>query len=191
MTVARHIPNAITVARVLAVAPTAWFLWTGAYAEALLLMAIAGASDAIDGWLARRFDWGSRFGAAVDPLADKLLVGTLFVVLTVKGHLPLWVAGIAVGRDLVILAGAGVYRWLFGHIEFEPTQLSKANTLVQILVCLLLLLELCEFELLSDLAAGVANPWGIWLVAALGALSGIDYVVTWGRRAVRESRASA
>lgn len=191
MTVARHIPNAITLARVLAVAPTAWFLWTGAYVEALLLMAVAGASDAIDGWLARQFDWGSRFGAAVDPLADKLLVGTLFVVLTVKGHLPLWVAAIAVGRDLVILSGAGVYRWLFGHIEFEPSQLSKANTLVQILVCLLLLLDLCQFTVLSDLPAAIANPWGIWLVALLGVLSGIDYVVTWGRRAVRESRASA
>jgi cardiolipin synthase len=181
----------ITVARVVAVAPTAWFLWTDAYVHALLLMTIAGASDAVDGWLARRFDWGSRFGAALDPLADKLLVGALFVVLTVKGYLPLWAAGIAVGRDIVILGGAAVYRIWFGHIEFEPTLLSKANTLVQILVCLLLLLALCNFPMVSELAQRVADPAGIVLVALLGVASGLDYVFTWSRRAVREARANA
>ncbi len=187
----RQIPNMITVARVFAVAPTAWFLWTDAYVEALVLMTIAGASDAVDGWLARRYDWGSRFGEAVDPLADKLLVGTLFVVLTLKGHLPLWAAGIAIGRDLVILGGATVYRVWFGHIEFEPTLLSKANTLVQILVCLLLLLALCQFGALSELAQSVADPSGIALVAVLGLVSGFDYVITWSRRAAREAKAGA
>ncbi len=187
----RQIPNMITVARVIAVGPTAWLLWTDAYVEALVLMAIAGASDAVDGWLARRFDWGSRFGAAVDPLADKLLVGALFIVLTLKGHLPLWAAGIAIGRDIVILGGATVYRIWFGHIEFAPTLLSKANTLVQILVCLLLLLALCEFAVVSDAAESIADPYGIALVAILGLASGIDYVITWSRRAAREARAGA
>jgi cardiolipin synthase len=184
----RQIPNAITVARVLAVAPTAWCLWVGLYLEALVLMAVAGASDAVDGWLARRFDWGSRFGAALDPLADKLLVGVLFVVLTIKGHLPLWVAGIAVGRDLVILTGAGTYRWLFGHLEFSPTWLSKANTAVQIVVCLVILLSLCSLDWISDVARAAADPYGIWAVAMLGLLSGVDYVFTWSRRAFDEAR---
>jgi cardiolipin synthase len=185
----RQIPNAITVARVLAVAPTAWCLWTGRYVEALVLMAIAGASDAVDGWLARRFDWGSRFGAAVDPLADKLLVGVLFIALTLKGHLPLWVVGIAVGRDFVILSGAATYRILFGSIDFAPTWLSKANTFVQILVCLVILLGLCDLGQLSALARAVADPVGFWLVAAFGLASGVDYVVTWSRRALNEGRA--
>jgi cardiolipin synthase (CMP-forming) len=187
----RQIPNAITVARVIAVAPTAWCLWSGLYLHALILMTLAGASDAVDGWLARRFDWGSRFGAAVDPLADKLLVGALFIVLTLKGHLPLWVAGVAVGRDLVILAGAGVYRVLFGHLEFTPTALSKANTFVQIIVSLFILLGLCRLGRVSELAGVVADPFGIWLVAAFGVVSGVDYVLRWGRRAVTESRAQA
>lgn len=187
----RQIPNMITVARVIAVGPTAWFLWTDAYVEALVLMAIAGASDAVDGWLARRFDWGSAFGAAVDPLADKLLVGALFIVLTLKGYLPLWAAGIAIGRDLVILGGATYYRIRFGHIEFAPTLLSKANTLVQILVCLLLLLALCDFRVVSELADTIADPYGIAFMALLGLVSGFDYVVAWSRRAARESRAGA
>lgn len=186
-----QIPNAITVARVVAVGPTAWCLWSGLYLQALILMTLAGASDAIDGWLARRFDWGSRFGAAVDPLADKLLVGALFIVLTLKGHLPLWVAGIAVGRDFVILAGAGVYRLLFGHLEFSPTALSKANTFVQIVVSLFILLGLCQLGHISELAVTIADPFGIWLVAACGVISGLDYVVRWGVRAVNETRTEA
>ena len=70
-----QIPNAISVGRIILVVPTAWCLWTGQYVDALVLMAIAGASDAVDGWLARRFNWSSQFGAAIDPLADKFLVG--------------------------------------------------------------------------------------------------------------------
>jgi cardiolipin synthase len=182
--VLRHIPNAITVVRVLLVIPTAWCLIEEQYVEALVLMAVAGASDAVDGWLARRFDWVSWFGAALDPLADKILVGVLFVTLTVKGILPLWVAGIAIGRDLVILAGATVYRLLFKHIEFTPTLLSKANTAMQIVVLLVLLLSLCGFEHLSAIAGSLADPYGFWLVSALAIASGADYVIRWGRLAM-------
>jgi cardiolipin synthase len=185
----RQIPNAITVVRVLMVAPTAWCLWTGRYVDALILMTVAGASDAVDGWLARRFDWGSRFGEALDPLADKLLVGALFVVLTIRGHLPLWVAGIAVGRDIVILSGAATYRVFFGALEFAPTWLSKANTFLQILVSLVILLGLCDLGVTSAFARAVADPFGFWCVAALGLISGADYVFTWGRRALDEARA--
>src|SRR3954464_5920216 len=111
----RQIPNVITVVRVLLVIPITWCLFEAQYLQALVLMAVAGASDAIDGWLARRFDWITRFGAALDPMADKILVGVLFVALTVQGKLPLWVAGIAIARDLVIVAGAVTYRMMFKH----------------------------------------------------------------------------
>jgi cardiolipin synthase len=184
----RQIPNIITVARVLLVIPTAWCLIEGRYVQALVLMAVAGASDAVDGWLARRFDWVTWFGAAVDPLADKILVGVLFITLTVQGALPLWVAGIAIGRDVVILAGAAAYRLMFKHIEFAPTLLSKANTAVQIVVLLLLLLYLCDFPMLSPLAGSVTQPYGFWLVATLAIVSGADYVITWSRRALSEGR---
>lgn len=182
----RQVPNIITVVRVLLVIPTAWCLIEGRYVQALVLMAVAGASDAVDGWLARRFDWVTWFGAAVDPLADKILVGVLFITLTVQGALPLWVAGIAIGRDVVILAGAAAYRMMFKHIEFAPTLLSKANTAVQIVVLLLLLLALCNFQVVSPIAGSIAQPYGFWLVAVLAIVSGADYVITWSRRALAE-----
>ncbi len=183
-----QLPNVITVVRVLLVIPTAFCLLTDRYVEALALMATAGASDAVDGWLARRLGVVSQFGAALDPLADKILVGVLFIALTMKGVLPLWVVGIAIGRDLVILGGALVYRLMFKHLEFAPTLISKINTAAQIVVLLLLLLGLCEFELLSPLARALTNPYGFWLVTVLATVSGLDYVVTWGRRAVFEHR---
>ena len=140
-----QVPNVITVVRVLLVIPTAWCLLTSHYVEALALMAVAGASDALDGWLARRLSSVTRFGATLDPLADKILVGVLFIVLTMRGVLPLWVVAIAIGRDLVIVGGALAYRMMFKHIEVAPTLISKANTAAQIFVLLLLLLGLCEY----------------------------------------------
>jgi len=183
-----QVPNVITVVRVLLVIPTAWCLLTSHYVEALALMAVAGASDALDGWLARRLSSVTRFGATLDPLADKILVGVLFIVLTMRGVLPLWVVAIAIGRDLVIVGGALAYRMMFKHIEVAPTLISKANTAAQIFVLLLLLLGLCDFAELSAAARAVADPYGFWIVAALAVVSGADYVATWGRRAVREHR---
>lgn len=185
----RHLPNVITVVRVLLVIPTAWCLWHSLYVEALVLMAVAGTSDAVDGALARRFGWMSRFGAFVDPLADKLLVGTLIVILTIQGHMPWWLTTIVLGRDLVILGGATVYRFLFGSIDIEPRILSKINTALQIVVVLLFLLELCQLPFVSDLAMALNRPWGVWLLAVAGIVSGVDYVLSWSHRALRESRA--
>ena len=183
-----QLPNAISILRILLVFPTAWLLWSGSYVEALVLMAIAGTSDALDGWLARRFDWISELGATLDPVADKLLVAAMFVIFTLQGHLPLWVALIVLGRDLIILAGAVVYRLLFGDIELNPTVISKANTAVQIATLLLMLLGLCGFETISDLAISLVDPYLFVLLAFLGIGSGVDYVVTWGLRAIRRAR---
>ena len=180
----------ITVLRILLVAPTAWLLVEEQYVWALVVMALAGASDALDGWLARRFDWTSRMGAALDPVADKLLVAAMFIVFTVQGHIPLWVAGIVLGRDAVIMSGAGVYRLLYGPIQFSPTLVSKANTATQIIVVLLLLLGLCDFGWLSAIALSLVDPWCFYLLALLGLGSGLDYVFTWSLKALRHRAAS-
>lgn len=190
MTVAQ-IPNIITVVRIVLVLPTAVLLWQNLYPEALVVMSIAGASDALDGWLARRFNWLSSFGAAMDPVADKLLVAVVFIIFVVQGHIPLWVAVIVLGRDAVIMAGAGVYRFLFESIEIAPTFISKANTATQIVMLLLLLFWLCEFSILSELAHALVDPYCFYLLAVLGIASGLDYVVTWGRRAWRKTRRSS
>ena len=148
-------------------------------------MGIAGASDALDGELARRFSWRSAFGSMMDPVADKLLVLVVFVIFTIQEHVPLWLAVVVIARDAVILGGAGTYRLLFGEIEMAPTLVSKANTAIQIAMLLLLLLGLCGFGALSEAALAIVDPWGFYLLAVLGIGSGVDYAVTWSLKAWR------
>ena len=178
----RQLPNAITVVRVVLVAPCGWLLWQDAILEALTLIAIAGASDAIDGILARRFDWRTRFGAFADPAADKLLVVVVFAVLAIKGHVPLWLVAIVVGRDLVIISGAFAFRQLIGHVEMAPTLLSKMNTAAQIVLLVLVLVALADIAPLAAIAAATL-PAAFYAVAASGVVSGIHYVVAWSHRA--------
>lgn len=184
----RQIPNLITLVRIALVFPTTWLLWESRYVEGMILMSIAGASDALDGWLARKFSWGSRFGAAMDPVADKLLVAAMFLVFTWQGHIDLWLTAIVLGRDIIILTGAATYRLLFEPIEFAPTFISKANTAMQIVTVLLMLLALCEFPLISEFAGHVADPYCFYILAVLGVSSGLDYTITWGQRAWRHGR---
>ena len=180
-----QIPNAITVIRIALIVPIAILLWTGDYVGVLILMAIAACSDALDGALARRFSWTSRLGAIADPLADKLLVGLTFVIFVIQGHVPLWLAAIAVTRDLIILSGALIYRLLFDEIDIHPTFVSKANAALQMTMLVLVLAQLVELEPLSSIALAVLDPWGFALVAVLGLTSGIDYVITWSYRAIK------
>jgi len=180
------LPNLITSLRMLLVVPAGWLLWQGRYPEALVVVGVAGASDALDGELARRFSWRSAFGSMLDPIADKLLVLVVFVIFTIQGHIPIWLAVIVIARDAVILGGAGVYWLMFREIEMAPTLISKANTALQIVLLVLLLLGLCEFGALSELALFVVDPWSFILLAILGVGSGIDYAVTWALKAWRK-----
>ncbi len=184
----RHVPNLITVVRIALIAPTVWLLLRGDYMSALILIVLAGASDALDGALARRFAWTTRFGAFADPLADKLLVGATFIILLLQGHVPLWLAIIAIARDLIILGGAGAYRLKFQRVEMDPTFISKANTAVQIGMLIAVLVQLIDVAQLSAFAAALVDPWGFALVALLSIISGLDYVITWGGRAARQWR---
>jgi cardiolipin synthase len=183
------LPNVITVVRILLVFPTAWLLWQTRYVEALILMTIAGASDAVDGWLARKLNAVSRVGAMLDPIADKLLVAAMLVMFAVQAHLPLWMVVIVIGRDVIIVGGASSYRLLFGSVEFAPTRISKANTAAQIGVLLAMLLYLCEFGLLSELVGMLLDPYSFYVLALLALASGVDYVATWGSHTWRRLRA--
>jgi cardiolipin synthase len=178
----RHLPNLISALRVVLVVPAAWYLWTEQYNQALGVMVVAAVSDAIDGWLARAFNWTSRFGELIDPIADKLLIGTLFVVLALKGHIPAWLVVLVVGRDLIILVGAIAYHLRFGKQDFPPTFVSKTNTAVQLVVLFALLLTLCKLPVVSNWANMLVDPLGVTLVLVLGLVSGCDYIYTWGRK---------
>ena len=180
-----RIPNAITVIRIALIVPIAILLWTSDYVGVLILMAVAACSDALDGALARRFSWTSRLGAIADPLADKILVGVTFMIFVLQSHVPLWLAVIVISRDLIILVGALIYRLLFDEIDIHPTFVSKANTAFQITMLVLVLGQLVGLEPLSSIAVAVLDPWGFALVALLGLMSGIDYVITWSYRAIK------
>ena len=133
----KYIPNLICVGRIILVGPIVWSLLEHRYGLALALILIAGLSDALDGFLARRFDWRTRLGGLLDPAADKLLMFSVFVTLTWLGWVPVWFTAIVVGRDLIIVGGTIVYHRLVEPIEGDPTQTSKLNTVLQILFLLL------------------------------------------------------
>ena len=104
----RHLPNVITAMRMALVWPVFWLISRGDFGLALLLAAIAGISDAADGWLAKHFSWQSRLGGLLDPLADKMMLIVSFVVLTIVGAIPLWLTLLIVGISgisLAIIAG--------------------------------------------------------------------------------------
>lgn len=179
----RWLPNLITLGRLLLAWPLYQALEAGRFALAAGLAAIAAASDALDGWLAKRMGWVSRLGGMLDPIADKALVMSAFLGLHGAGLVPLWLLVIVVGRDLVIVAGAAAYRLLIGPFEPEPTVPGKITTFAQLG---LLLWILCDAALLELPGAGTAVL--TWLTAALTALSGVHYVWLWSGRARRALR---
>lgn len=175
----RHLPNLITLLRIGLVIPVFVLIRDGSYGDALVIAAVAGISDAMDGFLARRFHWQSRLGSLLDPLADKLLLMASFAALTLTGVLPVWLLLLVFGRDLLIVAGAIGYHVLIGRFDAAPTVLSKLTTAVQI-TCVLV--ELLRLSAWADL------PWseGLIVVTALFTVaSGIHYVVAWSLRARR------
>ncbi len=128
----KYIPNMICVARIILVAPIVWALLQHRYGLALGLTLLAGLSDALDGYLARRFDWRTRLGGLLDPAADKLLMFASFVTLTWMGWVPVWFAAIVIGRDILIIGGTLVYQLTVAPVHGEPTRASKLNTVLQI-----------------------------------------------------------
>ena len=172
-----QLPNLLTLLRLALVLPIAGLLLSDLHGQALVLFAIAGGSDALDGFLARRFGWISRFGSLFDPLADKLLLVTSFICLTITQVLPLWLTLVVFLRDLVILLGAGLFRVMAGPAEFSPSRLGKLTTLLQMLLVLCLLLELS----LAPALASLRWPL-IWLVLVVTLCSWAQYVWDWGRK---------
>jgi len=181
--VRRQIPNLITGLRILLIAPIAIALLHHQLRLALGLFLVGAASDLLDGFIAKRFNWQTALGGVLDPAADKLLLATSFVVLAVMHLVPLWLMATAVARDLIIVSGAIAYRLWLGPIEARPSMLSKLNTMCQALFILCIIARQ-QFSQPAD-----------WVIVMLGALtflttavSGIDYVLRYGKAAVDESR---
>ena len=164
------LPNIITFARLCAVPMAVWLVLQEYFATAFWLFAGAGASDAVDGWLARRR--GSSFvGALLDPVADKALLMTMYVTLAAVHVLPDWLAILVVFRDAVILGGVVVIALLGQPLMIQPLMISKVNTVLQIVLVALALLGAA-----TDMSEPMAM-WALsWLVAASTLSSGAAYV---------------
>jgi cardiolipin synthase len=183
----RHLPNMLTVLRMALVVPLAWMIRETRYDEAVVVAAIAGLTDALDGFLAKRYCWQSWLGGVLDPIADKLMLVACFVTLGLVGAHPDWLTGLVVGRDVVIVAGAVAWHNLIGRIHAQPTRLSKLTTVVQIVYVLAQLLHLSHWLELPPRLLEVL----IVLTAILTAASGLQYVVVWSRKALRRRKAGA
>ena len=179
----RHIPNILSVLRILMVPPAVVALATARYRTAFVLILAAGATDALDGYLARRFGWTSRLGSILDPLADKLLVMSAFVSLSWLGYVPVWLTGLVIGRDVVIVSGAVAYRKLFGAYDMTPTSFSKANSGLQIGYVLMVVAQLAGLSLPHWLEQTL-----LWLVVVTTLASGAHYVWLWGNKALSRPR---
>jgi cardiolipin synthase len=178
----KWVPNAICVVRVLLVGPIVFMLLDERYLAALVLIAIAGFSDALDGYLARAFDWRTPLGSLLDPVADKLLVVSVFLTMTILGLVPVFLTVVVILRDVVIIGGAAAYQWLIAPVQGEPTVISKLNTVCQL-----------SFVLFTLTDAALTWPPGS-VLTVLGAAvlftsltSGLNYVVGWSKRAWRNS----
>jgi cardiolipin synthase len=174
----RDLPNALTVARMLLVGPLVYLLLTDRHVAALVLAVVSGVSDWLDGALARRFNWQSKFGGVLDPLADKTLMIAVYATLAWLGHLPAWLFWLVVLRDLVIVSGGLVYHYWIEPFRAEPTRLSKFNTLCQVLLMWAVLTALAGLALPQLFIQGL-----IWLVAFTVLATMVQYVAVWGLRA--------
>ncbi len=176
-----NIPNLICFARIALVIPIIRLLWQEQFLLSLLLILIAGLSDILDGYLAKKNNWRSYLGAVLDPAADKILLVSLFITLQSMDLIPLWLTLTVILRDLMIVFGLSLYRYFVGVPQPKPTRISKFNTLLQL-----------AFIILVILAQGIQFPFAILsmvcgsLVFVTSILSGLDYWIIWSIKAKKK-----
>ncbi len=176
------IPNIITILRFMLVPAIIYALLTGALGWALLTFLVAGISDGVDGFIARQFDQRSELGSYIDPVADKVMLVSVFVVLGYLGELPLWLVILAVSRDTLIVGAVMLATVMGNPLAMKPLFVSKANTAVQIILVAFVLTELAfasPFIALRNLLVVIS--------AVLTVASAAAYLVTWIRHAGEEA----
>jgi cardiolipin synthase len=170
------LPNLITLARILAVPVLVWAIISGQMKLAFALFLIAGISDAVDGFLAKRFGMATQLGAYLDPLADKVLIVSIYVALGINGALPAWLVILVVSRDFMIV-GAVILSWLVDHpVAMKPLMVSKLNTAAQLIFATLKLASLA-----LDFDAEPLLTIMLVLVVVLTLLSIGAYLRAWVR----------
>ena len=174
--IALSIPNLITLGRIMLVPVVVWAIAAGAMWLAFVLFVAAGISDAVDGYLAKRFNMTTELGAYLDPLADKALIVSIYLTLGINGDIPRWLVIMVVSRDIMIVSGV-ILSWLLGNpLKMKPLLVSKLNTVAQILFACVVLGSLgfgIESRQLELVLMG--------FVAALTLLSVAAYLAEWVR----------
>ncbi len=174
----KYIPNTLTTARILLVAPFLYCFYHHAYPCAFYMFLFASFTDALDGALARYFRWKTRFGAIIDPIADKLLITISFIVLGIVHKIPIWLVVLIIARDLSIFIGIASWVCLIKTFpDFKPRILSKLNTVFQLALVIFALFELAFFPIPAYINKFVLIATTI---TTLG--SYLDYGLIWGKK---------
>jgi cardiolipin synthase len=180
MSLGLNLPNLITLARLLSVPVAVWLIVEERYGAAFWLFVAAGLSDALDGYIAKRFNRRTRLGAVLDPAADKALLAGVYVTLGLAGQLPAWLVGLVVLRDLLIVLAFALIQSFSAEKQVDPLYISKVNTLVQITLVGFVLARLG-----LDVEAGLATWVLIVTAATTTVLSGVSYLMRWARLMAR------
>ncbi len=180
------LPNLITIGRILLVPLTVWLIVTNQFMLAFITFISAGISDAVDGFIAKRFDMVTELGTYLDPIADKALLVSIYVSLGLQEHLPAWLVILVVSRDVLIVGGV-MLAWIVDKpMAMQPHIVSKVNTAGQILlagaVLAFLAVEMPELAVIQ---------WAIWTVAGLTVWSGAVYLVDWAHHVANGNGARA
>ena len=179
-----NLPNLISLARLLLVPLAIWLILAGGYGPAFWVLVTAGISDALDGFIAKRFDRRTRLGALLDPVADKAMLMSVYITLGVAQHLWTSLVILVVFRDVMIVGGFLLIQLFAVPKHYEPLYISKLNTGVQIM--------LVGFVLARLGLGAVAGQIDLVLSLIVGAttvVSGLSYLVRWARLLARSEQA--
>jgi len=177
-----YIPNILSLARIGLVPFVIVLLQDQQFLAALLVFLIAGVTDGLDGWIAKHFDARTELGAILDPLADKALLVSAYVMLSIMELIPFWLMVAVVFRDVIIVVGYLMMVIFYGSVEMQPLRLSKLNTFLQISFILVVLSALA-WSLQIQLFVEVLS----YAVLVTSIASGIAYSYIWSMKALQSS----
>ncbi|OIP92094.1 MAG: CDP-diacylglycerol--glycerol-3-phosphate 3-phosphatidyltransferase [Syntrophaceae bacterium CG2_30_49_12] len=169
-----NIPNFLSLLRIILVPAVVIFLMQGSFSKALIFFTVSGITDAMDGFLARILKQQTIIGSYLDPIADKALLVSCFLALSIMGIIPGWLTVIVISRDIIILVGVSIFSMMAISFEIHPTFVSKVTTVLQIFTVLLVLLFKCKCILGSFDYMWVMLFY--WFTALFTVISGLNYI---------------
>ena len=173
-----NLPNIITISRLLLTPYIVWLILSENYVLGFIFFLISGVSDALDGFIAKRFNQHTLLGSYLDPIADKFLIVSSIVLLGYNGYVPIWLIIIIVSRDIAIF-GAVIISWMLGtNLRIEPLIISKINTFLQIFYIVITFIVILNNQFLNELITSI-HEITTYLIAISTILSWMSYLKVW------------